>query len=443
MKLTVFNIFKIPEIRNKILVTLGLVLVYRIGFLIPLPGIDIVKMKEMFGQGGSQGWLGMLSSLTGGNLNKATLFSLGVMPYISASIIFSLLTKAIPSLEALSKEGGAGQRKINQYTRLATIPICMVQSLFVILGQLNTPGTLLPGVGGLGYYLGVVVALTAGTMFIMWVGEQITEHGIGNGISIIIMAGIIATVPNALINFFKQSTLDPDEIWQIMLMYFASWVAVIVGIVYVTKGQRRIPMQSAKMMRGRKTFGGQRHYLPFKVNQAGVMPIIFAGALMMLPGILANAPYIGRFFEVFRSNYSFWYITVLSVLILFFSFFWVNMMFQPKEIADNLRDQGAFIPGIRPGKKTAEYLQYIMSRVTLAGASFLCIVAVMPNLITRQIGITNPIFAYFLGGTSILIVVEVALDLVEQLNAQLIMNNYEGFMKGDQQRMAGWSKRRS
>ncbi|MEZ5990369.1 MAG: preprotein translocase subunit SecY [Planctomycetota bacterium] len=358
--------------------------------------------------------------------------------------MFSLLTKAVPALEALSKEAPPASARS---TSIATIPICLVQSLFVILGTLNK------GIGGqsllytdtlsIGYAIGIMIALTAGTMFIMWLGEQITEHGIGNGISIIIMAGIISTVPTALLNFFEQSTLEADQKWQIMLAYIASWIGVVVSIVFITKGQRRIPIQQAKQMRGRKAVGGQRHYLPFKVNQAGVMPIIFAGALMMVPGILIEVPVIGRYFESFRSNYSFWYIVVLCSMIMFFSFFWVNMMFQPKEIADNLRDHGSFIPGIRPGKPTAEYLSFIMSRVTLAGASFLCLVAVIPNLITRQIGITNPIFAYFLGGTSILIVVEVALDLVEQLNAHLIMNNYEGFMKGDQQRMAGWGRRRS
>jgi preprotein translocase subunit SecY len=446
MNLKILNLFRIPDLRRKLMITVGLLLVYRIGFHVPLPGVDVDALREAAEQSGTLAALfGIMSSLTGGSLGSAALFSLGVMPYISASIIFSLLTKVMPSLETLSKEGAAGQRKINQYTRLATIPICLFQSLFVIYGVLRMKtaggGDLVPpDVWGVPYILGTMVALTAGTFFIMWLGEQITEHGLGNGISIIIMAGIIATIPKALVGFLNRAALGADEKFQTMLLYTLAWVLTVFVIVYITKGQRRIPIQQAKRTQGRKVYGGQRHFLPFKVNQAGVMPIIFAAALMMLPNLMARIPGL-RFFSVFQDPSGWWYILVYSIFIIFFAFFWVQMMFQPKEIADNLREYGSFIPGIRPGKKTAEYLGYIMKRVTLAGSIFLCLIAVLPNIITKEIGnLQGTSFAYFLGGTSILIVVEVALDLVEQINAQMVMKNYDGFMKGEATNRTGWGR---
>ncbi len=444
MNFSAANILKVPELRKKLMITLSLLLVYRIGFHIPLPGVNVDALQDLAERSGTlASLLGLMSSLTGGSLSSAAIFSLGVMPYISASIIFSLLSKVVPALEKLSKEGQSGQRKINQYTRLATIPICLVQSLFVVLGVLrqSTAGgtevvySLVWGWGAL-YVLLVMLALTAGTMFIMWIGEQITEHGIGNGVSILIMAGIISAIPGAMIRYFGQSSMESTEKYQRFLLYLLGWVLIVTVIVYITKGQRRIPIQQAKQTRGRKVYGGQRHFLPFKVNQAGVMPIIFASALMMLPNALA---FVAPFMRVFNNPTHFWYIIVYGGLIIFFAFFWVQMMFQPKEIADNLREHGSFIPGIRPGEKTAEFLGFVMTRVTLAGAVFLCIIAVAPNIITQQIGGLGSTWAYFLGGTSILIVVEVALDLVEQINAHLVMRNYEGFIKSD--KMAGWSRR--
>ena len=285
-----------------------------------------------------------------------------------------------------------------------------------------------------------MLALTAGTIFIMWLGEQITEHGIGNGVSIIIMAGIIAELPSAVVAYMKQTGVGESEKYQRMLLYVLAWVLTVTVIVYITKGQRRIPIQSAKLTRGRKVYGGQKHFLPLKVNQAGVMPIIFASALLIVPNALSYVPWLG-FMRVFNNPTGFSYIVLYSVMIIFFAYFWVQMMFQPKEMADNLREHGSFIPGIRPGKKTAEFLQFVISRVTLAGAVFLCLIAVIPNIITRQIGGLSPTWAYFLGGTSILIVVEVALDLVEQINAHLVMKNYEGFMKPGSERSAGWGRR--
>ncbi len=448
MNTSILAVFKIPDLRKKLFITLALLFVYRIGFHIPIPGVNVDVLEDIAKQrSGLAALFGIMSSLTGGNLRSAALFSLGVMPYISASIIFSLLTKVVPSLEKLSKEGASGQRKINQYTRLATIPICLLQSFFVVFGVLNSSVGGQPlvytEVWGVPYVFGVMVTLTAGTFFIMWLGEQITEHGIGNGISIIIMAGIIARIPKALTSYLRGANLSADEKFQTMLLYALAWVLTVVVIVFITKGQRRIPIQQAKLTRGRKVYGGQRHFLPFKVNQAGVMPIIFAAALMLLPNVLAQVPFLRSAFEVFQYQDSWWYILVYSSFIIFFAFFWVQMMFQPKEIADNLREYGSFIPGIRPGRKTAEYLEYVMMRITLAGSIFLCLIAVLPNIITRQIGNLNQTFAYFLGGTSILIVVEVALDFVEQLNAQLVMKNYEGFMKGGEAaaRAGGWGRR--
>ncbi len=447
MSFGVANIFRVPELRKKILLTLGILLVYRIGFHVPIPGVNVEALEDIASSGPLGRLFGLMGSLTGGQLQSATLFSLGVMPYISASIIFSLLAKTIPSLEKLQKEGQSGQRKINQYTRLATIPICLVQSFFVIFGVLNqsTPKGIplvYTEVWGLPYVVGVMIALTAATMFIMWLGEQITEHGIGNGMSIIIMAGIVADIPAAFIGYFGQQGSTFDERVQRMLLYALAWVLVVFCIVYITKGQRRIPIQQARQTRGRKVYGGQRHFLPIKVNQAGVMPIIFASALMIVPMMLTQIPFLKKYGEPFNSNTSFSYIVVFSVIIIFFAFFWVQMMFQPKEIADNLREQGSFVPGIRPGQQTADMIQRVMTRITLAGAVFLCLIAIVPNFITQQIGGLNQTWAYFLGGTSILIVVEVALDLVEQINAHLVMRNYEGFMKtGDHENPTGWGRK--
>ena len=441
MNLSILNVFRIPELRSKLFYTFGLLLIYRVGFHVPLPGVNVDALNELARKGGND-LFGLMSSLSGGNLGSALLFSLGVMPYISASIIFSLLAKVVPSLEKLSKEGAAGQRKINQYTRLATIPICLLQSMFVIFGVLTQKVGDQPivyeHIMGWPYILGVMVALTAGTLFIMWIGEQITEHGIGNGISIIIMAGIIANMPQILVRFFSGDAGGQTERYQALLWYIFSWIAIVLVIVYITKGQRRIPIQQAKLTRGRKVYGGQRHFLPFKVNQAGVMPIIFASALMILPNALSKLSFF-QFLEVYNSIHGFWYIVTYCTLIVFFAFFWVQMMFQPKDIANNLREHGSFIPGIRPGAKTSEFLQFVITRVTLAGSVFLAVVAIVPNLITRQIGNLPPALGYFLGGTSILIVVEVALDMIERLNAQLVMKNYDGFMKGEA--ASGWGRK--
>ncbi len=435
----VLAIFRIPELRKRILVTLGLLFVYRLGFQIPLPGIDLEQARSTADKigGGSLGSLfGIMNAFTGAGIGNAVLFSLGVMPYISASIIFSLLVKVVPSLEALSKEGATGQKKINQMTRLATVPICILQGFFVVTGiVLNPDFQLRPaGSGNFFYGLVLILALTAGTMFIMWLGEQITEYGIGNGISVIIMCGIIAQLPSALEQFLMLS----ENAHQMAVTMGAIWVGTVLVVVYITRGQRRIPIQQAKLTRGRKVLGGTRHYLPLKVNQAGVMPIIFAQALFIVPNVLGSLPGFQGFGRIFAQP-GFVYISIYCGLIFAFSFFWVRLMFQPEEIADNLKEHGSFIPGIRPGKATAEYLSFVLDRITLAGSAFLAIIAVIPTLIISSMRVP-PTVAYFLGGTSILIVVGVALDIVDKLNSHLLMRNYEGFMKGGG---SGWARRAS
>jgi len=451
MNFSLANLFKVKEIRNKILITLGLLLVYRIGFFIPLPGVDFRPMLEQMRNLGGVGKLfTMMNVLTGGSLQSATLFSLGVMPYISASIIFSLLAKAVPALEKIAKEGASGQRKINQYTRITTVGICLVQSWFVIFGALQVEGGKLLHTGvqdwfGL-YCVVVMVALTAGTMFVMWLGEQITEHGVGNGISLIIMAGIISSLYPSVNQYFTYGF--DREAWQSLLMFVGAWGFVVVAVVYMTKAQRRIPIQQAKHTRGRKVYGGQRHFLPFKVNQAGVMPIIFGSTLLLIPTMIGAAvPELVWLSDTFGNQQGFWYVTIYTGLIFFFAFFWTSMMFQPNDIANNLKEGGSFIPGIRPGKPTAEYLEKTMIRITLAGAAFLAIVAVFPSLLnTRRGGTMDQVLLYFMSGTSILIVVGVALDMVEKINALLVMRNYEGFLgegsaTGEGAGATGWGRR--
>jgi preprotein translocase subunit SecY len=434
MNVSFLNLLRVPEIRQKIMFTLGFLLIYRIGFQIPLPAVDYGAFKAAAQQMGGGGLKDFINIMTGAQLQQATLFSLGVMPYISASIIFSLLSKTMPALEKISKEGPSGQRKINQYTRLATIPICMVQAMFVVFGPLDQTINGVPMVmdfarGQLWYTLLVMIALTCGTLFIMWLGEQITEHGAGNGISIIIMAGIIARLWPTFEQMASASSSQGAAAWQALLLFILTWGVAVVAVVYMTKAQRRIPIRQAKQTRGRKVYGGQSHFLPIKVNSAGVMPIIFASALLMIPTMLGNLTQWAWLTQAFSRGTGFWYVAGFSALIFFFAFFWTSMMFQPNEMANNLKESGAFIPGIRPGKKTAEFLEHTMVRVTLAGSAFLAVIAVMPAFTQGGFANLSMNLIYFMSGTSILIVVGVALDLVEKLNAMLIMRNYEGFMK--------------
>jgi preprotein translocase subunit SecY len=429
------TILRVPELRSKFITTFVLLFIYRLGFHIPLPGIDLEMVAVAANKADESALFGIMNAFTGAGVGQAVLFSLGVMPYISASIIFSLLTKVVPSLEALSKEGAAGQKKISQLTRLATVPICLLQSMFVVQAVIYNPAyELMPSGGSLFYTLAIMVALTAGTIFIMWIGEQITEHGMGNGVSLIIMAGIISRLPSTVTKAFSMR----EDSHQLAVTLGLMWIVVVIVVVYLTRGQRRIPIQQAKLTRGRKVMGGQKHYLPLKVNQAGVMPIIFASALFIVPNVLGSMPGFGWLRSAFNPS-SFTYMVSYTAMIIFFSFMWTRLMFQPDDIATNLKEGGSFIPGIRPGKATAEYLSFVLDRITLAGSVFLAVIAVMPNILIGNLHV-DPMIAYFLGGTSILIVVGVALDMVDRVNAQLVMRNYDGFMKGSK---SSWTKKRS
>ncbi len=430
------DMFRIEELRKKILVTLGLLAVFRLGFHIPLPGVDPKALSDFLhgGAGGAKGLIDVFNILSAGDLLSCTLFSLGIMPYISASIIFSLLVKVVPALEKIAKEGSQGQRRINQWTRLATVPICMLQATFIWGGALKPGNQLFLGgaqlvnedVHGTFWFAStVILGLTAGTIFLMWIGEQITEYGIGNGVSLLIMAGIVVRIPDA-VGQVVTTSLAPGQRSEIakLLVMAILFLVVTLGVVYITKGQRRIPVQYAKLVRGRSVYGGQKHYLPLKVNAVSVMPVIFASTLLIIP------QQILRQFDVTVLDRSTFLYSLLYVAgIVFFSFFWVGMMFNPKEMSDQIKEHGAFVPGIRPGRRTQEFMDEALQRITLAGAFFLAIIALVPDMIAQAVGLP-PVTAAFVGGTSILITVSVALDLADRVNSYLLMRNYKGFMDG-------------
>jgi preprotein translocase subunit SecY len=429
------NIFTIPELRRRILFTFGLLAAFRFGSFVPLLGIDTQVLKDLMkqAQGGDAGGrlLGWLNIFSGGAITQMSILSLGIMPYISASIIFQLLVKVVPRLEAVAKEGPSGYRKIANWTRLATIPICLVQAIFMVKwlgsGDPNRMGggLLVPDPGFFSFYLPGVLGLLAGTMMVMWLGDQITEHGIGNGASIIIMTGIVGRMPQAFIEL--QQMVSTTGRWDTIVIIVGLYLAVIVAIVFTTQAQRRIPVQHAKHMKGRRMYGGQKHYLPLRVNQAGVMPVIFASSIMVLPGMLFTAVRWEAGREIF-SRYGFIYSTMYVALVFFFTFFWTALFFQPNEMANQLKEQGSFVPGIRPGRKTAEHLEHVMTRVTVVGATFLCMIALLPDLVAQTLNVDRIITA-FLGGTGILIVVGVGLDMMQKIESYLLMRQYEGFMK--------------
>lgn len=425
------NIFRIPDLRKKLLVTAAFLVLYRVGSYITLPGIDKAKLAEMTGKtGGMAEMMQQISMLTGGSLAQCTLFALGIMPYISASIIFSLLVKVIPALEALQKEGASGRQKINQYTRYSTVGLCLVQSVFIIMWIRQSGLAYNPSAG---FWFMTILSLTTGTVFLMWIGEQITEFGIGNGISLIIMAGIIAMFPGSMFNFYGQISTAaqtggnvPVQVLK-LIVFLGLFVGVVVAVVIMHQGQRRIPIQQQKHTRGRRVYGGQRHYLPLRVNAAGVMPVIFADSLIILP-----TAFFGQFMpglaDYLSRGDSFWYILLYIVMVMFFTFFWVSLTFNPQEMATQMKEYGSFIPGIRPGKKTAEYLETIMNRITFVGALFLAFIGLFPTIVSVAMGI-DMLTASFLGGTGLLIVVGVSLDLVQKIESHLLMRHYEGFMK--------------
>ena len=517
---TLINVFRIPELRNKVLFTLFMLAIYRIGYHVPLPGVDQVAFAEKAAPGtrdlnlkkerlasterdiraaekqrqqaqdpaaiasaqsrlerlnnlwerqkqevqtaeekvnegpaqsdeSAAGRLGQyIAMFSGGDLSQSTIFGLGIMPYISASIIFQLLTTVVPSLEKLQKEGETGRRKIQEWTRYATVPLCMIQAIFW-LGYMRGDSGLLSATysGWYSIYFIQLMALTAGCVFLMWLGEQIDEYGLGNGISLIIMAGIVSRMPEAIRQLIAKTdlTLTAERPGDLnlgkILFLIASFIFIVGGSILITQAQRRIPIQQAKHTRGRRVYGGQRQYLPLRVNHGGVMPIIFAQSLMLFPGVLfgwiaglmgASTSWFAGTVHFFNREFQmgqFMYTMTELALIYFFAYFWTTVQFQPKEMANQLRDYGSFIPGLRPGKRTADYLEKVMMRITYVGAAFLCIIAIVPTVVNIALGIP-PLVAQFLGGTGLLIVVSVALDMVQRIEANLLMRNYGGFLGG-------------
>jgi preprotein translocase subunit SecY len=452
-------IFTIPELRKKILFTLLMLAVYRVGSHIPLPVFSQEKLAKLFGEGGGTGGvndlLQQMSVFSGTMLGQATIFGLGIMPYISASIIFQLLASVYPPLEKLQKEGETGRKKINEYTRYATVFLCLGQSWFYV-NYLSSSKDLINQafcrLDSSGQVVGMqyswifvsVITMTAGTVFLMWLGEQIDEYGIGNGISLLIMGNILARLPHA-INEVVQPILAGGGLnlggnrgqlgVEMLLVLLVLFVGVIAGVVLISQGQRQIPTQSAKHVRGRRVFGGTRQYLPLRVNQAGVMPIIFASSLLLFPAMIfrfligkfPSAGWLVQLESAFQRGSGFPYNVSYVVLIYFFCYFWTAITFNPKDMADNLKNYGSFIPGYRPGRRTADYLEKVMVRITYVGAGFLSIVAIIPSIVSSQMGVSYQIAAFY-GGTSLLIAVSVAFDLVQKIDSHLVMRNYKGLL---------------
>jgi len=443
------TVFKIPELRKKIWLTLFLLFVYRMGFYITLPPIDQAEMKKNFAKMQEQGntlgqTLKLVELFSASSFGNSTIFGLGIMPYISASIILQLLGSVYPPLEKLQKEGEAGRKKINEYTRYLTVGLCFVQSYMWIHYISSAGGTSIVHSGFRGFYPTLVsaITMTAGTIFLMWIGEQIDEYGIGNGISLLIMAGILARIPRAAKDLYDSFLKDGvklggDRGIESLLILAILFVAVIVGVIFITQGQRRIPTQSAKHVRGRRVWGGQKQSLPLRVNQAGVMPIIFASSLLMFPSLILQQiaqTSMGNWWVIQQLSLSFGgergyiYNVCYIALIYFFCYFWTAITFNPKDMANNLKDYGSFIPGHRPGKRTAEYLERVMVRITYVGAAFLALVAVIPTVIQGFLNI-DFVIASFFGGTGLLIVVSVGLDLVQKIDSHLVMRNYGGLLE--------------
>jgi len=420
---TIANAFSVADIRKKIAFTAAMLLLYRLGAYIPAPGVDLNAVKELENNFGGGGILNLLNSFSGGSLSRLSLFALGIMPYITASIILQLMTVVVPSLEKLQKEGEVGQQKITQYTRYLTVGLAFAQSfgyvyLFKSFGTASG-NNFLGSITGAKLLL-IVVSLTAGCTLLMWLGELITQRGIGNGISLMIFASIVSGLPNGIQSWWE----NPDQVFVVMMPFLA--LAVIVAIVFVQEGQRRIPVQYAKRIVGRKMTSGGSTYLPLRVNMAGVIPVIFAASIMAFPptiGQLLNTP-AALDFAAFFSPSGWAYVVGEVFFIVIFTYFYTAVTFNPVDQADNLKKYGGFIPGVRPGRPTAEYLDRILSRLTFPGALYLGAVAALPTIMLSQ---TSANFAF--GGTSILIVIGVALETVKQLEAQLMMRNYEGFLK--------------
>lgn len=422
------NIFKIPELKKRVLFSLGMLAVYRVGCHIPTPGIDRIALSHFFKQ--SQGTLlGLFDMFSGGALERLTVFALGIMPYISSSIIFQLLTVVVPAIEKLSKEGEAGRKKIIQYTRYGTILLSVVQGLGIAVGleSMRGPaGELVVPSPGWGFRLMTVITLTAGTAFIMWLGEQMSEKGIGNGISLIIFAGIVVRMPSAIVNTFKLLNAGQISLFVIVFV-LAVMFAVIAAIVYVERGQRRLSIHYAKRVVGLKTFSAQTSHLPLKINMAGVIPPIFASSIIMFPATVANfidIPWVQSAAKSLSPGHLVYNIFFVAFIV-FFCYFYTAVTFNPLDVAENIKKQGGYIPGIRPGKETSDFIDSVLTRLTFVGAIYISIVCVLPTILIGKFNLP-----FYFGGTALLIAVGVGMDTVSQIESHLITRNYEGFLKG-------------
>ncbi len=456
------NVFRIKELRNRLLFTIAMLAVYRIGFWIPIPGVNQAQLVEFFKQQSEAGTalsrIGQFMSVfSGGSFSQSTIFGLGIMPYISAGIIFQLLAAAWTPLKKKMEEGPTGRQQIQEWTRYATVGLCILQAIGW-LTFITRSGLVYPNwANNPLWWAMAVTAMTAGCVFLMWLGEQIDKHGIGNGVSLIITAGILAAMPNAVgwvvsnspireLGFIQPffgtpPTGDPQLSWMGVLAIVAGFVFVTAGAVLITVAQRRIPIQQAKHTRGRKVFGGQRSFLPLRINHGGVMPVIFASSLMIFPSVIfaslqnPNADpnhWWSRTASFLADNFAqgmFLFVLFEIILIYFFSYFWNTVQFNPEDMSKQLRDHGSFIPGLRPGPRTAEYLETVMERVTYVGAGFLAIIALLPTVIANNMAIPFNV-SQFLGGTGLLICVSVGLDLIQRIEANLLMRNYSGFLGG-------------
>jgi preprotein translocase subunit SecY len=444
------NIFRVPDLRRRVLFTLGILAVYRLGAHITTPGVNVQALESFFNnQAGSS--LGLVDLFSGGNLRRLTVFALGIMPYITASIIFQLLTVVYEPLAKLQKEGELGRRKITQWTRYVTVLLGVVQSAAIAIALRSSSGNLVID-PGFGFIAMTVITLTAGTTFIMWLGEQITERGIGNGMSLLIFSGIVVGLPRGIQDLYTTAKTQRFGVFTIpaLLLLVFGMVAIVAFIVYVERSERRIPVQYAKRIVGRRLMGGQSTHLPLKVNSGGVMPVIFAASVLSAPmlfgqaAFVKNSPWLSRTFDALRVGEP-GYELLYMIAIIFFAYFYISIVFRPDDIADNMRKYGGFIPGIRPGRRTSDYVNEILTRITLVGALYLIVISIIPQILisgihlnhlwlvgrffeSMPLWVTNGLgFNFYFGGTSLLIVVGVAMDTVNQVESQLIMRHYEGF----------------
>jgi len=429
------NLFKIPELKQRIFFTLGLLIVYRVGVQIPVPGVDSGALAAIFATAKGT-LLGLVDMFSGGALERLSVFALGIMPYISSSIILQLLTVVVPHLEQLKKEGEQGRKKITQYTRYGTVVLSIIQGFGIAVGleTMTAPGgaavVLHPGWS---FRLMTVITLTSGTAFIMWLGEQITERGIGNGISLIIFSGIVCRMPVAVGQTFRL--LSTGEIGLFLVITIAALMIIVVGvIIFVEQGQRRIPVQYAKRVVGRRMYGGQSTHLPLKINSSGVIPPIFASSIIMFPATIAsfiNVPWMQGIADAMRPGQAIYELLYVG-FIFFFCYFYTAVTFNPVDVADNMKKAGGFIPGIRPGKRTSDYIDKVLSRITLGGATYVSLVCVLPSILIAQFNVP-----FYFGGTALLIVVGVAIDTISQIESHMLTRHYEGFLKGGAGRVRG------